>query len=346
MSEPTITELERELAQREESAQTVLSLVTPALEELKKAREALETAAAQYVTRTEVQETYVEGITKVVNKRFDEMDEAGVQRHGQLVRQMEERFALTATKEELSGVQLAGSENTTRIAKIEASEETWRAAIEARIVRLESGQKKQAENIQKISDHTAAIANSVQAMEQTYSAALRGMTDNLDTFISTQRERAENQQSSIIEVKTKTDVLSREVAFVKTTQSDAEQRYNTSFKPVYDFIMGSPTQEPIKTVIGNLAGEISILRGSMSNQAAEIGLVAGYVKTQQAAEENRRNFWQRVRLQMATPRGVMALMALVLFIFMVLNAFSLDQLIMRIQQGGELLGVLFGAKPR
>lgn len=172
MSNTTLTELEQELAQREESAHTILSLVAPALEELRKATEALEAAAAQYVTRTEVQTTLVDGITDVVNRRFDELDKAGEERHALLVEQTEARFALTATKEELSGVQLAGAENSASITAIKASQETWQAAMEARVVRLESGQRKQAANIEKISQNTTGIKDAVEAMQHTFTETL------------------------------------------------------------------------------------------------------------------------------------------------------------------------------
>lgn len=172
MSNTTLTELEQELAQREESAHTILSLVAPALEELKKATEALEAAAAQYVTRTEVQTTLVDGITDVVNRRFDELDKAGEERHALLVEQTEARFALTATKEELSGVQLAGAENSASITAIKASQETWQAAIEARVARLESNQRQQATNIKVMSQNTASMKEAVEAMQHTFTDTL------------------------------------------------------------------------------------------------------------------------------------------------------------------------------
>lgn len=70
---------------------------------------------AEYVTRDELQTKLVDSFTGVINHRFDEIDSAGEQRHGELVRQTELRFALTATREELKGVVASSAENTVRI---------------------------------------------------------------------------------------------------------------------------------------------------------------------------------------------------------------------------------------
>lgn len=206
----TLTELEQELAQREESAQTILSMVAPALEELKKAREALEAAAAQYVTRTEVQTTLVDGITEVVNRRFDELSQADEARHDLLVKQTEARFALTATKEELAGAVNAGAENSASITAIKASQATWQMAMEARVVRLESGQRKQAENIQKISQNTTIMKDAVEAIQHTFSETLE-RDKKRQTEVDTELAQVKEEQTQVKETLVKDGKAIRDV---------------------------------------------------------------------------------------------------------------------------------------
>lgn len=166
------------------------------------------------------------------------------------------------------------------------------------------------------------------------------MTGNLTTFIETQREAVMNQQSTVTEVKAATAALTKKVTFVETTQADAERRYNESHNPLRDYVMGSETQEGLKSTIGRVTGDLNSLRTEVSHHTAEAAIIAGYVKAQQARDEARAQFWQRVRLNMATPRGLFAMMFMIVFILMIANAFSLDQLFARLGQFFVMIGLV------
>lgn len=166
------------------------------------------------------------------------------------------------------------------------------------------------------------------------------MTGNLTTFIETQREAVANQQATVTEVKAQTAALTRKVTFVETTQQDAERRYNESHNPLRDYVMGSETQEGLKTTFNRVFNDLNSLRTEVSHHTAEAAIIAGYVKAQQARDEARAQFWQRVRLNMATPRGLFAVMFAIVFILMIANAFSLDQLFARLGQFFVMVGLV------
>lgn len=166
------------------------------------------------------------------------------------------------------------------------------------------------------------------------------LSGSLTTFMTSQRERLDNQQVTITEVRTKTEALAVKVGFVEVTQEDAERRYNNSHLPLRDYVLGSETQEGLKATITRMTNELTSTRAAVSSQTAEFALTSAYVKALQAKEEARRNFYQRARLQLATPKGIIAVIFAIVFIFMVINAFSLDQLFARLGQFFVLTGIL------
>lgn len=166
------------------------------------------------------------------------------------------------------------------------------------------------------------------------------LNGNLTTFMTSQRERLDNQQTTITEVRNKTEALAGKVGFIEVTQEDAERRYNNSHLPLRDYVLGSETQEGLKTTIARMTNELASTRTAISSQTAEFALTSGYVKALQAKEEARRNFYQRARIQLATPKGIIAVIFAIVFFFMVINAFSLDQLFARLGQFFVLTGIL------
>lgn len=127
---------------------------------------------AQFVTRDELQNTLVSSITNQLTTRLNEMDTAHETRHGELARNIEQRFESVATKEEVAGVITASAENSQRLTILEATAETRLAALEKRADQSEEIQKKQTESIQSMSRDTASIKDSVEAMQRTYSQAM------------------------------------------------------------------------------------------------------------------------------------------------------------------------------
>lgn len=105
---------------------------------------------------------YLTEITGIVNKRFDELDTAAETRHSEFVRQTEARFALTATKEELSGVVKSGAENTERISKLEASTDARLKLLEEEGQRLKANDQRRGQEIGEIKASADKTADNAQ----------------------------------------------------------------------------------------------------------------------------------------------------------------------------------------
>lgn len=161
-------------------------------------------------------------------------------------------------------------------------------------------------------------------------STMKGM---LTTFMETQRERLDNHDARLNNADRLTRELSGEVRFVKTTQVDAEQRYNTGFKPVHDFIVGSETQKPMMAVIDNI-------QTAQTTQGQTLQTVADYVKAQQQKEADRLSFWRSVRLQMWTWRGVLSMILALLVFLIIVNSINFDQLFERIRQLADVIAGL------
>lgn len=173
---------------------------------------------------------------------------------------------------------------------------------------------------QQVADLANIIADSQRTVRniETRLDELSTMKSLLTTFMETQRERLDNQQVTINEVKETSAALSRKVAFVDTRQQDAEQRYNTNFKPVHDVIVGSETQKSLLSVVDGI-------QSSVTAQGQQVTEIASYFKAQKEKEAARLNFRQRVQLQLLTPQGILVMvLVLLMFIFLV-NALDIQQ---------------------
>lgn len=172
--------------------------------------------------------------------------------------------------------------------------------------------------------------------------ALNGFTESITTFMTTQRERLDNHDARINNASSGVSGLASEVTFVKDTQSDAEKRYIQTITPMHDFINGSPTQKPLKETLSHFETTMNTLNSGQVQQSMVLKSLEDYMKAQQAKEEARRNFYQRARIQLATPRGLIAILIVVIGVIALMNAFSFDQLIARIQQLAGVVQLLLG----
>lgn len=147
--------------------------------------------SADYPNRIEVQETLVTALTGILNQRFDELDTESEARHNAFVQQIEARFAMTATKEELAGVVKSGAENTERLTKLEASTEARLKLLEdenkalktsdkhraAEVARIEASAEKTAQNAQKTSEAVIELASLFKAQKVETDRELNAVKD-------------------------------------------------------------------------------------------------------------------------------------------------------------------------
>lgn len=157
-------------ALREERAEIIRDIVASVISQV--VPQVKTTLGADYVTRAELESKLIDGINDTINRRFDESDTASETRHGALVQQTEARFALTATKKELTGVMTAGAENKARLDKLESAHQERLDALEKRLNKVEDLQKKQSDNITQMTRNTNSIRDGVQEMQRTYLEAM------------------------------------------------------------------------------------------------------------------------------------------------------------------------------
>lgn len=233
----------------------------------------------------------------------------------------------------------ASTDSLNKITSSQAEHESRSRSLTEQVANLANVQadsQRAVTSIETKINELSSLKTQVNAMTREFTL----MTGNLNTFMDNQRARLDTQQATITEAKTKTEALTKDVAFLTTDLEDAKRRYSDSFNPVRDYVLGSPTQEGLKTTIRRVSDDLHLLRTDVSHQTAEFALIANYVKGQQAREEATRNYWQRVRLQLYTPKGIIAVIFAIVFVLMVMNAFSLDQLFARLGEFFVLTGLL------
>lgn len=226
----------------------------------------------------------------------------------------------------------ASAESVRKVTSSQAEYEASRRQLTAQFADMANVQ---ADSQAKFTTIGAELAT-LRSQMGTMTAAVTTMTGNLNTFMRTQGERLDNQHSRLEQTDRRTTELARDVEFVKTTQVDAEQRYHTGFKPVHDFIMGSDTHKPLMTVIDGI-------NSNLNTMAAQLTPAVEYIAAQKAKEAERHSFWQRVRLQMYTPRGIVVVMLAIIVALMLVNSLNFEQLNERIRQFAEAIGLLFSA---
>lgn len=250
----------------------------------------------------------------------DAIRDEGLATHADFVELNQRVGVVEATLAEIPA-KYASAEAVRKVASSQAEYETSRQKLTVQVGELAN----------LLVDNQSKFSTIEQRMNE-----LSTMKNLLTTFMDTQRERLDNQQISITEAKQKTDDLAKEVAFVKTTQVDAEQRYNTGFKPVHDFIIGSDTHKPLMVVIDGFGSRLDTM-------AQQLTPAVEYIAEQKKREAERRSFWQSVRLQMWTWRGVLSMLLALVVILMVVNSINFDQLFERIRQLAEAIGLLRNA---
>jgi len=244
----------------------------------------------------------------------------------------------------------------TLLARVESVEQSITAlpqqyaSIDA-VTRITNSQAEYEARSRQLTEQVASVVNVQADMQQKYASiesrlselstmraqlgtiaqAVTGMTGNMDTFMKTQGERLENQHKRLEAVDKKLETLGDKVETVETIQTDSDLRYTTTFAPVSDFINGSATQKPLKTVIDGI-------QTSVNQQNTQLAEIANYVKAEQAKEQARQDFYRRVRLQMASPKGIFALLAVVVFVIILAQAVNLDQMFERVRQFASLFG--------
>lgn len=112
--------------------------------------------------KAELTAGYLDQITEIVNRRFDELDSASEQRHDEFVKQTETRLSQVATKEELRGVTKAGADNTGRIDKLEAATDARLKLLEDGFKSLNESDKQHKKDIKNIGDSATSTAQNAQ----------------------------------------------------------------------------------------------------------------------------------------------------------------------------------------
>lgn len=162
------------------------------------------------------------------------------------------------------------------------------------------------------------------------------MNDLLTQFVENQRERLTNQETTVTEVKKKTETLSTEVVSLKAKQETADQRHAKDVTPLRDFIVGSETHKPLMTVIDGLDSRLD-------NIQQQLTPAVDYIAEQKKKEADRVSFWRSVRLQIWTWRGVLSMLLALIVLLMIANSINFDQLFERIRQLAEAIRMLAGA---
>lgn len=171
---------------------------------------------------------------------------------------------------------------------------------------------------------------------------LSGVKNLLSEFMDTQRERLNNQQATINEVKVKTETLVKDVAFQKTDLEDTKTRLNVHFTPLQDYVLGSPTQEGLKTTFNRVFTEVHELRSSVSQYTAESAVIADYVKTQKAKEESHIGFRRRIYLQMFTKTGFALVVGSIFLLIVLAQSIDLERSFIWLRNAAALFGVTVG----
>lgn len=203
--------------------------------------------------------------------------------------------------------------STDTVNKVKASQQEY-----------ESNRRKLTEQVGKLAlvqaDSVRKFANIEARLDELSSMKSRfdNMSDLLTQFMEAQRERLANQETAVTEVKEKTTALNDAVQTVKTAQSD--------FKPVIDFINGSPTHKPLMTVIDGI-------QASVNAQGQTLQPIADYIKAQKEKEAERRGYWQRVKLQMYTPTGIALMIGIAVLLVIVAQSINLEQMFSWIRKG-------------
>lgn len=172
--------------------------------------------------------------------------------------------------------------------------------------------------------------------------ALEQFTDHITLFTSNQRERGDHHEARMSNIERRTNELAGDVTFLRTDQDDTKLRYTQTITPIHDFIHGSSTQKPLKETLSHFETTLNTLNTGQVHQSTVLKSLEDYWKAQQAKEEARRNFYQKARIQLATPRGLIAILIVVIGVIALMNAFSFDQLIARIQQLAGVVQLLLG----
>lgn len=171
---------------------------------------------------------------------------------------------------------------------------------------------------------------------------LSGVKNLLSEFMDTQRERLNNQQTTINEVKAKTETLVKDVAFQKTDLEDTKTRLNVHFTPLQDYVLGSPTQEGLKTTFGRVFTEVHELRSSVSQQSAEYAIIGEYVKTQKTKEESHIGFRRRIYLQMFTKTGFALVVGSIFLLIVLAQSIDLERSFVWLRNAAALFGFKVG----
>ena len=197
--------------------------------------------SGDYVSRDEIQESWIGTITDTLNTRLDKIEEDGERRHGEFVKKYESRFELTATKEELSGVTKAGAENTERIGKLEASTEARLKLLEEDNKALKANDLQRAHEVTEIK---ASASKTADNAEKTSEAVIKligefkAQKENVDREIAALKD---SQKSDVKEIRdVKEDVFNNrtELNEIKSTVATEQTNARTNIQQIKDKIDG------------------------------------------------------------------------------------------------------------
>lgn len=210
----TVTDLEQELLQREESARTIIGIVTPLFEtmlgdalspvgdlvkfaeELRIARDELQTVKATYATRDDVK-TIGQDIGKAIgiplqtsiDGHLRGLTEEDAKRHNEFNQRIGETHALTLRNEQ-------------RIIAVENTTATQIRTLEERLTKLE---QKTSENIHSIRRDTESVRNSATVLHNSviqfinankeYQAQTTSRIESLDQEQQQQQKRIDRNES-------------------------------------------------------------------------------------------------------------------------------------------------------
>lgn len=189
-------------------------------------------------------------------------------------------------------------------------------------------------SLNELSTLSARVGNMATALET--------FTENIGLFTSTQRERGDHHEARIANIERRTNELAGDVTFLQKDQDDTKIRYTQVITPMHDFINGSPTQKPLKDTLEHFETTLNTLNAGQAQRDVVLKSLDDHVKAEKAKEEARRTYWRTIRLNWYTPRGIAIGVLAIIVILMVLNSFSFDQLIARIQQLAVLVELFRG----
>jgi len=198
--------------------------------------------AADFVTRAEFEERMLKSITDTLNTRLDKIEEDQEGRFEAFVKRYEQRFETVATKDELTGVQKSGAENTASISRLEAKFDAQLAAHDKRLNKVEDIQTQQAANIEQMTGNIATMTQNTESIRQS--------VQTMNNTVLEEIERDRKRQTEI----------DRQHEQLKEADKDADRRLHTL----------SAVQDADRERLQGVQDEVNTLYADITDQRGRI----------------------------------------------------------------------------